>query len=144
MGFYTHTFLDKDSFPNFSASVYPLESGKPTVIFLCHLDVVPAPDSLQWRQPPFAGAVVNDTLWGRGCLDMKGIGVLELFAMQSFLDSTKKTDMPYNLTLLFVADEEKGGVHGAKFMTENYLQLLKPKLIIGESGAGFKKMLPSK
>ncbi len=144
MGFYTRTFLDKDSFINFSASVYPLESGKPTIIFLCHTDVVPAPDSAQWKHPPFAGTIVNDTLWGRGCLDMKGIGVMELFAMQSFLDSAKKIDLPYNLTLLFVSDEEKGGVHGAKFIIENCLQILKPKFVIGEGGAGFKKLLPSK
>jgi carboxypeptidase PM20D1 len=144
MGFYTHTFLDKDSFINFSASVYPLESSKPNIIFLCHIDVVPAPDSAQWKYPPFAGKIVNDTIWGRGCLDMKGIGVMELFAMQSFLDSAKKVDMPYNLTLLFVSDEEIGGVHGAKFIIENYLTLLKPKLVIGEGGGGFKKLLPSK
>jgi carboxypeptidase PM20D1 len=144
MGFYTHVFPEKDSFINFSASVYPLESGKPTIIFLCHMDVVPAPDSAQWKHPPFAGEIVNDTLWGRGCLDMKGIGVLELFAMRSFLDSAKKSDLPYNLTLLFVSDEETGGVHGAKFIIDKHLSFLKPKFIIGEGGAGFKKLLPSK
>jgi carboxypeptidase PM20D1 len=144
MGFYTRTFPDKDSFINFSASVYPLEQNKPNIIFLCHLDVVPAPDSLQWKHPPFAGVIANDTLWGRGCLDMKGIGVMEIFAMQGFLDSAKKTNLPYNLTLLFVSDEEKGGVHGAKFTIDNYLTVLRPKLVIGEGGGGFKKLLPSK
>ncbi|MGZ3863196.1 MAG: M20/M25/M40 family metallo-hydrolase [Bacteroidia bacterium] len=144
MGFYMYEFIDKDSAINFSASVYPLESAKPNIVFLCHTDVVPAPDSAQWRYHPFAGKIVNDTIWGRGILDMKGIGVMELFAMQAFLDSAKKVDMPYNLTLLFVSDEETGGVHGAKFIVENHLQTLKPKLVIGEGGGGFKKLLPSK
>ncbi|HXC07075.1 MAG TPA: M20/M25/M40 family metallo-hydrolase [Bacteroidia bacterium] len=144
MGFHTHRFCDKDSFLNFSASVYPLESGKPNIILLCHLDVVPAPDSQYWAHPPFSGTLTNDTLWGRGCLDMKGIGVMELFAMQSWLDSARKRELPDNITLLFLSDEEKGSEHGARYVTDNYLSLLHPKLALGEGGAGFKNFLPSR
>lgn len=143
-GFATQVFCDKDSFMNFTASLYPLSSQKPNIVFLCHIDVVPAPDSLQWRHLPFGGEIVNDTLWGRGCLDMKAIGLMEFFALKSFLRESKSKDLPYNISILFVSDEESGGVHGAKFMTENHLKTLNPKLVIGEGGGGFKQFLPSK
>jgi|GEM_PF-264229 len=144
MGFTTRRFCDKDSFLNFSASIYPLESAKPNIILLCHLDVVPANDSNQWSHLPFSGDLTNDTLWGRGCLDMKGIGVMELIAMKSWLDSASKKELSNNITLLFVSDEEKGSVHGARYITENFPDLLHPKLIIGEGGGGFKNFLPSR
>jgi len=123
-GLATQVFLDKDSFMNFTASLYPLSVQKPNIVFLCHLDVVPANDSAQWKHPPFAGEISNDTLWGRGCLDMKAIGAMEFYALKSFLPESRKRDLPYNITLLFVSDEESGGVHGAKFMTEQHLKTL--------------------
>jgi len=144
LGFVTKTFYDKDSFLNFSASLYPLESKKKNIIFLCHFDVVPANDSTKWKYPPFAGTLANDTIWGRGALDMKGIGILELYALREYLAEAKAKELPYNFTILFVSDEEKGGDHGAKFITEKYLDILNPLLVLGEGGAGFTNVLPSK
>src|SRR5262245_54743303 len=51
-------------------------TGKPLVL-LSHSDVVPC-ERAQWREDPFAGKIVDGMLWGRGTLDMKGMGVLEL------------------------------------------------------------------
>jgi carboxypeptidase PM20D1 len=143
-GFITQVFFDKDSFMNFTASLYPLSFQKPNIVFLCHIDVVPAYDSTQWKHPPFAGEISNDTLWGRGSLDMKAIGAMEFYALKSFLNESKTKDLPYNVSILFVSDEESGGVHGAKFITEQHLNTLFPKLVIGEGGGGFRGFLPSK
>jgi len=144
LGFVTKTFYDKDSFINFSASLYPLESKKKNIVFLCHFDVVPANDSAKWKYPPFAGTLANDTIWGRGALDMKGVGILELYALREYLAEAKVKELPYNFTILFVSDEEKGGDHGAKFITEKYLDVINPLLVLGEGGAGFRDVLPSK
>jgi acetylornithine deacetylase/succinyl-diaminopimelate desuccinylase-like protein len=143
-GFAMQVFMDKDSFMNFSASLYPLSTNKPNIILLCHLDVVPVPDSAQWKHPPYGGEFVNDTLWGRGTLDMKGIGIMQYYALKSFLKESKTKDLPNNVTLLFVSDEESGGIHGAKFIIDSHLKSLNPKLVIGEGGAGLKNFLPSK
>ncbi len=144
MGLSVHVFNNQDSAFNFSASLYPLEQHKPNIVFLCHIDVVPAVDSIEWRFPPFSGAIVNDTIWGRGCLDMKGIGLMQLHAVATYLEEAKKESLPYNFSVLFVSGEESGGQNGAKLIVENNLPLLNPSLIIGEGGAGLKGVLPSK
>jgi acetylornithine deacetylase/succinyl-diaminopimelate desuccinylase-like protein len=45
-----------------------------------HMDVVPA-DRRYWSVDPFAGVVKDGFIWGRGVLDMKGMGIVELMAM---------------------------------------------------------------
>ncbi|MGZ3921891.1 MAG: M20/M25/M40 family metallo-hydrolase, partial [Bacteroidia bacterium] len=72
-GLNIHVFSSSDSSYNFSASIFPLTDNKPNIVFLNHIDVVPVDDKKDWRYPPFSGKIVNDTLWGRGTLDMKGI-----------------------------------------------------------------------
>lgn len=144
MGLQVHIFSDYDSAFNFSASLYPLEVQKPNIVFLCHLDVVPAVDSAEWRHPPFSGEIEEDTVWGRGCLDMKGIGLMQLQAVASYVEEAKRASLPYNFSVLFVSGEESGGQNGAKIIVENHLGLLNPTLIIGEGGAGLKGVLPSK
>ena len=46
--------------------------GVPHLVFAGHTDVVPPGDEAKWAHPPFGGDVVNDTLHGRGAVDMKG------------------------------------------------------------------------
>ncbi len=144
MGLNVHLFNDSDSSFNFSASLYPLEEQKPNIVFLSHLDVVSAVDSAEWLHPPFSGAIVHDTVWGRGCLDMKGIGLMQLEAVASYVNEAKQKSLPYNFTVLFVSGEESGGTLGAKLITEHNLPLLNTSLVIGEGGAGLKNVLPSK
>ncbi|HMM60799.1 MAG TPA: M20/M25/M40 family metallo-hydrolase, partial [Candidatus Rifleibacterium sp.] len=42
----------------------------PPLLLYGHVDVVTTVDQ-NWQQPPFAGNIVDDFLWGRGALDMK-------------------------------------------------------------------------
>src|ERR1700755_766661 len=42
-----------------------------------HLDVVPA-DASEWSVPPFAGAVQDGYVWGRGAVDMKDMVAMTL------------------------------------------------------------------
>ena len=142
-GLEIHVFNNYDSAFNFSASLYPLELQKPNIVFLCHLDVVPASDSVEWRFPPFSGRIKDDTIWGRGCLDMKGVGVMQIQAVTSYIAIAKMNSLPYNFTVLFVSGEETGGLNGANLIVENNLSLLNAELVIGEGGAGLKGALPA-
>jgi carboxypeptidase PM20D1 len=80
-GFHVEILTDDPGSYNFTASLYPLESGKPNIILLNHIDVVPAGKSGEYTHPPFSGAIADGYVWGRGALDMKGMAVMQLLAM---------------------------------------------------------------
>src|SRR5688572_15467049 len=46
--------------------------GAPHLCFAGHTDVVPPGDETRWRHAPFAGAIADGMLYGRGASDMKG------------------------------------------------------------------------
>ncbi len=51
------------------------------LILLNHIDVVPAnPEG--WQVHPFSGEIADGFIWGRGALDMKGMGIMELMALR--------------------------------------------------------------
>jgi len=128
---------------NFAASLYPLSSGKPNLILLNHLDVVSAGDTLNWKYPPFSGIIKDHYVWGRGAIDNKGMAIAELFAVSKFLKENKQEELPFNVSILSVSDEEKGGKRGAIPIAKNYLHLLNPFLMLGEGGSGVRGVLVS-
>lgn len=144
MGFDTHVFSWTDSSYNFSISLYPLEQKKPNLLFINHIDVVPVEDSALWAHAPDTDYNGKDTLWGRGAIDMKGIGAMQLMAVYNLLQEAKKKDLPYNATVLFMSGEESGGKKGAKIITDYYLDELNPVTVFGEGGVGLRNILPSK
>jgi carboxypeptidase PM20D1 len=82
-------------------------------------------------------------VWGRGALDNKGAAVMQLFAVAHFIAAAREKELPYNVTLLAVSSEEAGGKLGAKIISESYLELLNPKVVLGEGGGGVSDVLPS-
>ncbi len=87
------------------------QSNKAAAMFLGHFDVVPTPDSADWKHKPFKGTIAKDTLWGRGALDDKNVIVALLEAAEYSL----KMGLPLKRTLIFAFghDEETGGKNGA-------------------------------
>jgi len=100
--------------------------SEPALILLNHMDVVPVSRSF-WTVDPFAGLVRDGYLWGRGSLDMKSLGILQLL---TFLE-LHRLHVPLRRDVIFVgtADEEAGGNFGAGWVVENRPQWL--------TGAGF-------
>jgi acetylornithine deacetylase/succinyl-diaminopimelate desuccinylase-like protein len=86
------------------------------VILLSHMDVVGA-DPRDWSQPPFSGVVKDGAIWGRGTLDDKGPGIIELMAMLAI----KRARILLDRDILFIAtgDEEAGGKLGAGWLVEH-------------------------
>lgn len=113
------------------------------VILMGHLDVVPVIDENRtyWKQDPFAGAVVNDTLWGRGTMDDKVgvIGILE--SVEALLE--KGYQPKRNMYLAFGHDEEIGGIHGAKAIAAHLESLgVRAAFILDEGGIISSGMVP--
>ncbi len=88
--------------------------GAGALCLVSHIDVASS-EPARWPagRGPFEGAVVpstgsdDDVLWGRGALDMKSMGVVELYVMIAL----KRLGVPLarDVVLLAVADEEVDG-----------------------------------
>jgi len=85
-----------------------------------HLDVVPA-DASEWSVHPFSGAVQDGYVWGRGAVDMKDMVGMTLALARHF----KRNGIvpPRDIVFAFLADEEAGGLFGAKWLVENRPEL---------------------
>jgi carboxypeptidase PM20D1 len=127
---------------NFAASLYPLASGKPNIIFLNHIDVVPPANTSAWRYPPFSGIIADGMVWGRGAIDLKGIAIMQLMAILSLKEHAEIYDLPYNVTLLCVSQEETTS-KGARYVVEHHLEELSPLVVFGEGGAGISNLVES-
>lgn len=106
-------------------------SARPLVL-LHHLDVVPAAGE-GWSVPPFSGRVQDGHLWGRGALDVKGLGVMHLLALLRL--KAEKVPLTRDVILLATADEESGGSQGLGFLFEQHPGLLKDVELVWTEGA---------
>jgi acetylornithine deacetylase/succinyl-diaminopimelate desuccinylase-like protein len=101
------------------------ETREQGLLLYGHVDVVTARDQ-QWSRPPFEAEVADGFLWGRGALDMKG-GVAML--VEAFLRA-RELELEHDVVLAVLADEEAGGVFGARFLVED-----RPELFAGVTHA---------
>ncbi|MEV6235780.1 M20/M25/M40 family metallo-hydrolase [Lentzea sp. NPDC051838] len=85
-----------------------------------HLDVVPA-DASEWSVHPFSGAVQDGYVWGRGAVDMKDMVGMTLALARHF--KRENIVPPRDIVFAFLADEEAGGLFGAKWLVENRPEL---------------------
>jgi formylaminopyrimidine deformylase len=82
-------------------------SGGRSVAFNGHIDVVPVGDQSAWTEDPFAGAIVEGRLYGRGASDMKGGIAAALWAVKHALEAgfQPRGDIAFHI----VSDEEVAG-----------------------------------
>lgn len=135
-GLHVQVFTDAEDSYNFAASLYPLSMGKPNIVLLNHIDVVPPGEEHGWTYPPFSGTIADGMVWGRGAIDNKAMGVMQVLAMLPFTARAAEEDLPYNITMLAVSGEETGGYTGAAIITEKFLDELNPVVVYGEGGSG--------
>jgi acetylornithine deacetylase/succinyl-diaminopimelate desuccinylase-like protein len=92
----------------------------PPLLLQGHVDVVTTTGQ-SWTHPPFAGRLEDGYLWGRGALDMKaGVAML----VNAFVRAKREgTQLPGDLVLVVLSDEEAGGDLGARFLVEEHPEL---------------------
>ena len=106
-------------------------SARP-LILLNHMDVVLALPEY-WQVDPFGGAVRGGYVWGRGALDMKGEGIVQLMTVLIL----KRAGVPLRRDVIFLAtsDEEIGAGVGAGWFTEHHADLIRgAEFLINEGG----------
>jgi acetylornithine deacetylase/succinyl-diaminopimelate desuccinylase-like protein len=86
-----------------------------------HIDVVYA-DRRYWTVDPFGGDIRDGFLYGRGALDMKSTGILQLAALLAL--KRAGTRLRRDLIFLATADEEAGSDYGAAFVAARHPEWL--------------------
>jgi acetylornithine deacetylase/succinyl-diaminopimelate desuccinylase-like protein len=112
-------------------------TGGKAILLESHMDVVPT-DPTRWARDPFGAEIVDGRMWGRGTIDMKGIGTSYLYAF--IMLHRLKVPLSRDVLLMFVPDEEVGGELGAAWMRKNHYDELDPEYVIDEGGFGSRDM----
>jgi acetylornithine deacetylase/succinyl-diaminopimelate desuccinylase-like protein len=108
--------------------------SEPALVLLHHMDVVPA-DPSHWDVDPFSATVKDGEIWGRGALDTKMLGIVELEAFLAL--ARAKTPLTRDVIFMATADEEAGGSYGAGWVVKSHPEAFKgARLLINEGGGG--------
>ncbi len=97
------------------------DDAAPSLIMAPHLDVVPA-DPTGWSVDPFDAEMVDGLVYGRGAVDMLNVTAAMAHAVRPYVlgQKTPTGDLVY----CALADEESGGVYGAKPLVEDHWDLV--------------------
>ncbi|MCQ8774965.1 M20/M25/M40 family metallo-hydrolase [Streptomyces telluris] len=93
------------------------DPSRPALLIHGHTDVVPA-NAADWTHHPFAGEIADGCLWGRGAVDMKDMDAMTLAVVRDRMRTGRKP--PRDVVLAFLADEEAGGVYGARHLVDKH------------------------
>ena len=133
-GLSVEEYADDPMRPNIICRLKGDGSRRPFIL-LHHMDVVMAEHD-KWTVDPFEGVVKDGCLWGRGALDMKGLGIMELMAF--LLAHRLSVPVKRDLVFLAVSDEETGGSRGAGWLTAQPGVDLDAEYVLNEGGAGWR------
>ena len=114
------------------------DSSKKPLLLLNHLDVVPV-DPKAWDVDPFGAVLRDGYIWGRGALDMKGIGIQQLTALVTLHNLGFQPSR--DIVMLSTADEESGGERGIQWMIANHWADIDAEYVLDEGGMGSRDAL---
>ena len=115
---------------NFYARLKGTGPGK-AIALVHHMDVVPASREF-WSVDPFAGLIKDGHVWGRGALDMKGHGIIQLMTFIAI----KRAGIPLKRDLVYIAnaDEETDGLGSRAFIDRHPDLISDVEYLLTESG----------
>lgn len=131
---FTCEILAKDpARPNLIASLKaPSGADGPTVALLTHIDTVLA-NAEEWQVDPWSGEIKDGCIWGRGAQDMKGQAAAEIAAA---IELVKAGWVPEHgeLKIIVTADEEAGGIYGARWLCAEHPEKVRCDYALNEGG----------
>jgi acetylornithine deacetylase/succinyl-diaminopimelate desuccinylase-like protein len=114
-------------------------NAKPLLLY-SHTDVVPV-ERDKWTMEPFGAEIKDGYMYGRGTVDMKGIGAMQ---MAVFLEIAR-SQMPLQRDIIIAAtaDEETGTNEGIGQIVDKHPDLLRAEYAFSEFG-GFSMTVAGK
>jgi acetylornithine deacetylase/succinyl-diaminopimelate desuccinylase-like protein len=131
-GFECELLAAVDGRPNLIARLKAASDG-PTLCLLGHVDTVPA-NPADWSVDPWSGELRDDSVWGRGAIDMKSQVAAETAAVVTLAEEGWRPEAG-ELIVVFTADEESGAAEGAQWLCERHPDKVRCDLVVNE-GAG--------
>jgi len=113
---------------NLLATLKGSEKKKP-VLLLNHMDVVSV-EKERWSVDPFAGIIQDGYLYGRGALDDKSMGIMEMMVL--LILKREKAPLARDILFFATADEETGGNWGVEWAIENIPLLRESEYALNE------------
>lgn len=114
------------------------DRSKKPLLLLNHFDVVPV-DAKAWSMEPFGGLLKDGFIWGRGALDMKGIGIQHLTALIALKQAGIVPSR--DIVMLTTSDEETNGVYGIQWMIDRHFDQINAEFVLDEGGFGTRDIL---
>ncbi len=103
----------------------------PSLMLTGHTDTVIA-QADAWTHGPWSGDLVDGEVWGRGALDMKGHVAAATVAFASL--ARERAELPGDLVLLIVADEEVGNDYGMSWLVREHPDAARTDWVVNEGG----------
>lgn len=132
-GFVCETLASDPARPNLIATLKaPSGADGPVLALLTHIDTVLA-NADEWQVDPWSGEIKEGCIWGRGAQDMKGQAAAELAAA---LELVRAGWAPESgaLKIIVTADEEAGGIYGARWLCEQHPEKVRCDFALNEGG----------
>jgi acetylornithine deacetylase/succinyl-diaminopimelate desuccinylase-like protein len=113
------------------------DPGAGPLILLHHLDVVPS-ERDHWTSDPFEPTERDGRIYGRGAIDTKVLGILQVAALSHLIEAKER--LRRDVIFLAVYDEEAGG-RGAQRVVERQLPEWQAEYLLDEGGYGVRQMM---
>jgi acetylornithine deacetylase/succinyl-diaminopimelate desuccinylase-like protein len=105
------------------------------ILLYSHTDVVPV-EREHWTVDPFGGELRDGMVFGRGALDMKGIGAMQMAVFIAIAKQQAAGQITLNrdLILAATADEETDTNQGIGILVDQHPDLLRAEFALSEFG----------
>jgi acetylornithine deacetylase/succinyl-diaminopimelate desuccinylase-like protein len=114
--------------------------GAPTILIYGHHDVQPADPLELWITPPFAAAVRDNKIYGRGSVDDKGQVLMHVAALEAHLRVTGT--LPVNVKVVVEGEEEIGSPNFEAFLARERARFACDVVVVSDT-AVFAEDVPS-
>lgn len=105
-------------------------TAKPWLV-LAHVDTVAA-NPTEWSVDPYAAAITEGLVWGRGALDDKGMAAALAAALLRLHRAPQRPQVP--IVAIFAADEEAGSKQGIEWILATRPELFDVQGVLNEGG----------